>query len=223
MHGHTLPGGASITDPMIDTGLLAMPTAFQLEAAAAYQRRTSLFDGWRDQLVERLAPRPGDVVLDAGCGCGLNLPALRERVGPHGRIIGVEQSPDLLAVARHRVRRRGWRNVTVAPTLPSAAELDGGADGVLLGAAEEILQSPARLAYLLSLLRPGARFAAGGWKLPPEWMWPVRAYLKTFSPRAGVLPRQDEPWRPLAGHASDLVVESLGFGTGYLAHGALRA
>lgn len=223
MQGHALSGGASAVHTMAGAELLAPPTAFQLEAAARYEQRTSLFDGWRERLVERLAPQPGDTVLDISCGPGLNLPALYERVGPHGRIIAIEESPDLLTVARHRVRRRGWRNVEVRSTPPSAGELGGGAHAALLCAADDVLQSPTRLAYLVTRLRPGARFAAGGWKLPPEWMWPIRAYLKTFYPRVGTAPRQDEPWRLLAEHAPNLTVETLGFGTGYLAHGDLRA
>lgn len=223
MDGHALAGGASTAGTMAGTQLLTQPTSFQLEAAALYERRTSLFDGWREILVERLAPQPGDTVLDISCGSGLNLPALYERVGPRGRIIGIEESPDLLAVARHRVRRRGWSNVEVRSEPPAIGELGGGAHAALLGAADDVLQSPTRLAYLVTRLRPGARLAAGGWKLPPEWMWPIRAYLKTFYPRVGSAPRQDEPWRQLAEHAPNLNVETLGFGTGYLAHGDLRS
>lgn len=207
---------------MTSTDLLAPPTTVELDVAALYERRTSLYDGWREQLVERLAPRRGDTVLDVSCGSGLNLPALYERVGPHGRIIGIEESPELLAVARHRVRRRGWYNVELLPAPPASGELTSSANAALLCAADEVLQSPTRLAYLLARLRPGARVAAGGWKLPPEWMWPLRAYIKAFYPRVGTTPRQDEPWRLLAHHAPGLTVESLGFGTGYLAHGTVR-
>jgi len=43
--------------------------------------------------VQRLALRPGDVVLDFGCGSGLSFRFLEKAVGPEGRIIGVELSP----------------------------------------------------------------------------------------------------------------------------------
>jgi demethylmenaquinone methyltransferase/2-methoxy-6-polyprenyl-1,4-benzoquinol methylase len=205
------------TDP------LAPPTTIELDLAEMYERRTSLYDGWREQLIERLAPRRGDTVLDISCGSGLNLPALHERVGPHGRIIGIEESPELLAVARHRVRRRGWHNVELLAAPPTSAELISGAHAALLCAADDVLQSPTRLAYLMTRLRPGARVAAGGWKLPPEWMWPLRAYVKAFyGPLVGAAARLDEPWRLLADHLPNLTVARLGFGTGYLAHGTIR-
>ena len=154
--------------------LIALPSSAALDLAAAYERRTSLFDGWREQLVERLDPRRGDTVLDVSCGPGLNLPALRERVGPRGLIIGIEESPDLLAVARHRVRVGGWRNVRLLSSAPTSADLPSGAHAALLSAADDVLQSPARLTQLLNRLRPGARVAAGGWKLPSGLMWPLR-------------------------------------------------
>jgi len=61
--------------------------------------------------IRALGLRPGDVVLDAGCGTGLNLPLLVDAVGPHGLVIGVDRSPDMLRMARRRALGRGWRNV----------------------------------------------------------------------------------------------------------------
>ncbi|MFE0727188.1 hypothetical protein [Streptomyces antibioticus] len=42
-------------------------------------RRTMAY---RHLALEQLAPRPGDTVVDAGCGTGHNLPLLAEAVGP---------------------------------------------------------------------------------------------------------------------------------------------
>jgi len=206
--------------------LIALPSSDAFELAANYERRTFLFDGWREQLVERLAPRRGDTVLDVSCGPGLNLPALRERVGPRGLIIGIEESPELLAVARHRVRVRGWRNVRLLPSPPTSTDLPDGAHAALMSAADDVLQSPARLAQLFTRLRPGARVAVGGWKLPSGLMWPLRFYVKAlYGPMraAGMSERLEQPWRALAGHIPDLEVGELGFGTGYLAHGTVRS
>lgn len=53
----------------------------------------------------------GDVVLDLGCGTGLNFPLLQAAVGPPGRVIGLDRSEQMLRVARRRIERHGWRNV----------------------------------------------------------------------------------------------------------------
>ncbi|WP_165063212.1 class I SAM-dependent methyltransferase [Marisediminicola senii] len=53
----------------------------------------------------------GDIVLDLGCGTGLNFPLLLDAVGHTGLVIGIDRSPSMLRVAAARVARRGWANV----------------------------------------------------------------------------------------------------------------
>ena len=50
------------------------------------------------------AARPGERVLDIGCGAGVTSLSLAERVGPGGRVTGVDVSRPLLALARSRIR-----------------------------------------------------------------------------------------------------------------------
>lgn len=68
----------------------------------------------RERAVDALDLDPGDVVIEMGCGTGANLPILRDRVGPAGRILGIDLTPGLLTRARDRIERYGWTNVTVA-------------------------------------------------------------------------------------------------------------
>lgn len=49
--------------------------------------------------------RPGDRVLDAGCGTGRALTALRAAVGPSGTVLGVDLTPRMLAAARQAAGR----------------------------------------------------------------------------------------------------------------------
>lgn len=48
--------------------------------------------------------KPGDTVLDLGCGAGLDLLIAAERVGSTGRVIGVDCNPDMLALAARRTQ-----------------------------------------------------------------------------------------------------------------------
>ena len=47
-------------------------------------------------------PRPGEKILDVGCGTGINAVALAKLVGPSGEVIGIDNSEAMLAVARAR-------------------------------------------------------------------------------------------------------------------------
>ena len=50
--------------------------------------------------IDALAPAEGQTVLDIGCGAGQTILQLMDRVGPAGRVIGVDLAPRVLAVAR---------------------------------------------------------------------------------------------------------------------------
>ncbi|MBZ5725551.1 MAG: methyltransferase domain-containing protein [Acidobacteriia bacterium] len=54
---------------------------------------------------------PGRVILDLGCGAGLDSLIMARRTGPHGTVIGVDFSFPMLARARHSARTAGIPNV----------------------------------------------------------------------------------------------------------------
>ena len=57
------------------------------------------------------ALRPGEVVLDLGSGGGLDCFLAAQRVGPGGRVIGVDMTPEMISKARENARRGGYANV----------------------------------------------------------------------------------------------------------------
>lgn len=65
--------------------------------AATYDRRTGWGSYLRLETILKLQLRTGDVVLDVGCGTGINFPILRDRIGPEGSIVGFELSLAMLA------------------------------------------------------------------------------------------------------------------------------
>jgi len=59
---------------------------------------------WRKQVMDQMMVRPGDFALDLCCGTGDWTLALAQAVGPAGRVVGLDLSAEMLAVATTKVR-----------------------------------------------------------------------------------------------------------------------
>lgn len=97
-----------------------------------------LYDPYRRLAVQALDLKPGQAVLDLGCGSGLNFDLIREQIGAEGRLIGVDFSAKMLGRAKQKVDQHGWTNVHLlqrdARLLERgdlAVQLEGGVDRVL--------------------------------------------------------------------------------------------
>jgi len=55
-------------------------------------------------LIAFAAPRAGSTVIDVGCGCGATTIELARAVGPSGRVVGLDVSKPMLALAAERLR-----------------------------------------------------------------------------------------------------------------------
>ncbi|MEU8709800.1 methyltransferase domain-containing protein [Streptomyces sp. NPDC048565] len=108
--------------------------------------------------VRELGPRPGDAVLDAGCGTGRALPALRTAVGPGGTVLGADLTPAMLDAAL-----RAGRETSGALLLADAARLPlraGALDAVFAAGLISHLAHPLQgLSELARVVRPGGRLA----------------------------------------------------------------
>ncbi|RDG38384.1 class I SAM-dependent methyltransferase [Streptomyces corynorhini] len=108
--------------------------------------------------VAALGPRPGDSVLDAGCGTGRALAPLRAAVGERGRVLGADLTPEMLGAAV-RAGRAGsglllLADVTRLPLRDRVLDAVFGAG--LIGH----LPDPERdLGELARVVRPGGRLA----------------------------------------------------------------
>lgn len=132
--------------------------------AATYDNAIAYLEPVRTACFERLDLKPGETVLDLGCGTGVSFERLHREVGPEGRIIGLELSPDMLELARRRVELNGWTNVTLIEGDASAAEIPGPVDAVLAFFVPEILYLPPAVRRALDSLVPGGRLVASGVK-----------------------------------------------------------
>jgi demethylmenaquinone methyltransferase/2-methoxy-6-polyprenyl-1,4-benzoquinol methylase len=190
------------------------------ERARSYDRDTAVFQPFRRAIVEALPLRRGQVVLDTGCGTGLCLGLLRERVGPGGTVLGIEESPEMAAVAREHIAREGWRNVMVVPSSAEDARLDVIADAALFCAVHDILQSPRALQNVMTRLHPGAWVAAGGGKWAAPLMVAVNSMVRMLhAPYVRSFSGFDRPWRYLEHLIEDVRIREMAFGSGYVMTG----
>ena len=130
--------------------------------ASDYDSTMSWLDGVREAAFRHLDLKPGETVLDLGCGTGLSFERLHSDVGPEGRIIGLELSHEMLQVARHRVEANGWSNVTLIEGDAETVELPAPVDAILAFFVPEVLNLPVAVRRALGTLTPGGRLVASG-------------------------------------------------------------
>jgi trans-aconitate methyltransferase len=197
----------------------ARQPAYQ-EHARSYDQRTSAFQDYRRAAVEALPVCRGQVVLDVGCGTGLCHGSLLDKVGPQGSVVGIEESPEMVAVARERIEQEGWRNVTVVQSSAEDAQIASIADAALFCAVHDILQSPDALRNVLSKLRPGAGVAACGGKWAAPWMVAVNLPVRMLhAPYVRSFEGFGRPWHHLEQLLVDVHVHELALGSGYILTG----
>lgn len=190
--------------------------------AAIYDLELALFEPIRRRAIARLALQRGQTVLDLGCGTGLSLDLLRQGVGPQGRVVGIEQSPEMLAKARVRVREQHWRNVTLLGSPVETADIGVQADAALFHFTHDILCTPTALARVIAHLRPGARIVAAGLQWSQRWAVPTNLFVWSAARHSvSSLQGLDAPWRGLVRHTGDLDVDSTLLGAVFIAAGQM--
>ena len=77
----------------------------------------ALFGQWVDPMLDAVGLEPGDSLVDVGCGTGIVARRAVGRVGPRGKVAGVDPNPGMLAVAQRAEPAVDWRS-GVAEALP---------------------------------------------------------------------------------------------------------
>jgi SAM-dependent methyltransferase len=124
-------------------------------------------------VLNRAAPRPGERVLDIGCGAGTTTLSVAEAVGPEGHVTGADISPPLLAHARRRVPEHLATRVSfieadaqVYPFEPEAVDLVLSRFGVMFFA-----DPVEAFGNLRRALKPGGRLCVLAWAAGDRNPW----------------------------------------------------
>lgn len=244
------PVGAAVLDPLVrhdvQLSLRRLAERFprtgpsKQRIVGTYRKRAGSYD-WETQLyrlvgfpllryrrmtADALELRPGDTVVEIGCGTGANLPYLVERVGPSGKVIGVDLTDAMLKQARERVAREGWHNVELVQADAAEYRFPEGVNGIVSTLAltlspdyDRIVERGARA------LAPGGHWVVLDLKKPdqwPEWVFEVALWLT----RPYCVERestQRHPWESIQRHLPRSSLRELYFGGAYLAVGSKPA
>jgi SAM-dependent methyltransferase len=151
-----------------------------------------------EQLLTRAAPRPGERVVDVGCGTGATTLAVAEKVGTRGSVLAVDISEPMLAIARRRSTERGHGHVRFLHGDAQSHDFEPKAyDLVLSRFGVMFFSDPvAAFANLMSALRPGGRLAFVCWAPLEDNPWfkePLAAGIRWLGPPEPQPPRAPGP------------------------------
>jgi ubiquinone/menaquinone biosynthesis C-methylase UbiE len=191
------------------------------ELAPRYDHYTRRINRIRERAIEALRLEPGQTVLDAGCGTGWCLPRLAQRVGPQGRVLGFDPSPDMLALAH---TRQSAAPVELLEATGENVVLPVAPDAILFSYTHDLVRSRRALENVLRQARPGARVAATSTKLYAPWLFPANWYLR-LSHRGYITNFEgfEAPWSVLAEYVDAFHVATGPFTQHYIATGTVRA
>ncbi len=179
-------------------------------------------EAYRARAVELLRLEPGDSVVELGCGTGLNFPSIMERIGPEGRLIGVDMTPGMLEGARERVERSGWKNVELVQSDIAEYDFPEKVKGVLsTGVFGYIAEYDRVIKAVSQALTPGGRLVILDGKQPeslPSWLFKIVLRLaRTFGVTPDYFDRHT--WESVERYFRETALEQLYGGMIYVSSG----
>jgi ubiquinone/menaquinone biosynthesis C-methylase UbiE len=175
---------------------------------------------YRERAVEALHLKAGDTVVDIACGTGANFSLLQEKIGPNGRIVGVDFTDAMLNNAQERIAENQWRNVELVRSDVAAYQFP--VDGVISTFAiiyvpefDEVIRNGSN-----SLSAQG-RFVVLDFKVPSGWISRLAPFL-LFATRPWGLSMElasRHPWESIGKHLKHMRLTELYGGFVFLAVG----
>jgi SAM-dependent methyltransferase len=109
--------------------------------------------------IAALDPRPGETIVDLGSGGGIDIFLAAPKVGPTGRAIGVDMTPEMLERARSTAAKHGFTNVEFRHGRLEALPVESGTvDGVTSNCVINLVPDKGQVfREVARVLKPGGR------------------------------------------------------------------
>ncbi|MFT4710276.1 MAG: SAM-dependent methyltransferase [Bacteroidia bacterium] len=152
------------------------------------------FGPFGEVALERLNARPGERILDIGCGAGSSVLRLVHAVGAAGSVLGVDTSMPLTAIASQRCAAVPGASLLCADA--ACAELGAGYDAVFSNLGTMFFARPsAAFESLRRALAPGGRIVFTCWQSEDRNHWCSRL-LEVVQPFMDEAPSTSSPQTP---------------------------
>jgi SAM-dependent methyltransferase len=148
-------------------------------------------------LLAQAGYKPGERVLDLGCGGGATTLSIAEAVGPEGAAVGLDVAPMLIAAARQRARDAGSSARFVCADAASATLEEPSFDRLFSRFGSMFFEAPVpAFANLRAMLKPGARIDLAVWAAPRDnlWMMEVMGVVRQHIEIPPATPRAPGPF-----------------------------
>jgi SAM-dependent methyltransferase len=151
------PSSSCCTPPV---GTAAKTAGYTTEELSRYSEASVSSFGCGNPLAFE-GVEPGQVVLDLGSGAGFDLLIASGKVGPDGKVIGVDMTDAMIEAARQNAAKAGATNVEVRKgTIETLPVEDASVDWVISNCVINLSPDKPRVfAEIARVLRPGGRFA----------------------------------------------------------------
>jgi SAM-dependent methyltransferase len=179
----------------------AQRQAWDTDGARQYrdygETNEALFAPFGRVMLEAARLKPGDRVLDVGCGHGTSTLEAAKRVGPSGRVAGVDISAAMLEPARERVAAAGVDNVELILADAQVHSFEAESfDAVISRFGTMFFEdSQGAFANLAHALGPGGRLVFVCWQDPLKSEW-VAVALEAAVAALGRAPDLGSPGAP---------------------------
>ncbi|MDI7267428.1 MAG: arsenite methyltransferase [Myxococcota bacterium] len=137
--------------------------------------------------------REGETVLDLGSGAGIDLLIAARRVGPKGRVIGVDMTDDMIDRARQSIAAAGLGNVEVRKGIIEDLPVESGSVDLVISNCVINLspEKPRVFAEIARVLRPGGRMLVSDIVVRDLPSWVAQSFAMYASCVAGAISEDD--------------------------------